>query len=84
MEILESIRKYLQENIMEYREVPGNKIKYQTIQEIKESCWKSRNTQKPAFFLNGKNHPKRKNTKTSRNMPKKYQENGRIIGNTGS
>ena len=24
----------------------------------------------PIFFLNGKNHPKRKNSKTSRNMPK--------------
>ena len=30
----------------------------------------TKNTQKPNFFQNGKNHPKRKNSKTFRNMPK--------------
>ena len=29
-----------------------------------------KNTQKPDFFLNGKNHLKRNNSKTYRNMPK--------------
>ena len=30
----------------------------------------TKNTQKPKFFFNGKNNPKRKNSKTSRDMPK--------------
>ena len=30
----------------------------------------TKNTPKPNFFLNGKNHPKHKNSKTSRDMPK--------------
>ena len=30
----------------------------------------TKNTQKPSFFKSGKNHPKLKNSKMSRNMPK--------------
>ena len=30
----------------------------------------TKNTPKPDFFEKGKNHPKRKNSETSRNMPK--------------
>ena len=37
------------------------------------SGW-TKNTQKPNFFENGKNHPKFKNSKTSRNMPKFWPE----------